>query len=104
VNLDDPVWREVLEVKPGITDLASLVFRNEEEVLGRSAHPEAEYSNVILPSKLALNVRYMRGRSFWRDLKLVLLTVRYSVWPSGFDASRILQAFPLPAGRLGPRL
>lgn len=93
VNLNDDVWRAILVVKPGITDLASLVYRNEEEILGRAIDPEAEYRAVILPAKLALNLHYMRSRSFGRDIRLVLLTILYSLIPSRFEAARILQAF-----------
>jgi lipopolysaccharide/colanic/teichoic acid biosynthesis glycosyltransferase len=94
VNLDDPIWRAVLEVKPGITDLASLVYRHEEQILSQSNDPESYYRDVVLPAKLALNVRYLGARSFWRDMRLILLTVRYSFLPSGFDAARILTVFP----------
>ncbi|SPF37329.1 Sugar transferase [Candidatus Sulfopaludibacter sp. SbA4] len=94
VNLDHPVWRDVLQLKPGITDLASLVYRNEEELLGRSDHPEAYYQEVILPAKLAFNVQYAQARSFWSDIKLILLTVRYSLFPSGFEPARVLRLFP----------
>jgi len=86
--------RHVLQLKPGITDLASLVYRNEEELLGSSDHPEAYYAEVILPAKLALNVQYAQTRSFWSDIKLILLTVRYSLWPSGFEPARVLRSFP----------
>lgn len=94
VNVNDPVWRAVLQVNPGITDLASLMYRNEEEILGRSSHPEDHYARVILPAKLALNLQYMQARSFWRDMKLIMLTIRYSFVPSGFESFRILRSFP----------
>lgn len=94
VNLDDPVWRMVLRLKPGITDLASLVYRNEEEILGCSDHPEAYYNEVILPAKLALNLQYAQTRSFWSDIKLILLTIRYSFFPSGFEPTCVLRSFP----------
>jgi lipopolysaccharide/colanic/teichoic acid biosynthesis glycosyltransferase len=94
VNLNDPVWRAVLQRKPGITDLASLLYRNEEEILGRSDHPEAYYNEVILLAKLALNLRYAQTRSFWSDMKLILLTLRYSLFPSGFEPACVLRSFP----------
>ncbi len=93
VGLNDPVWNEVLRVRPGITDLASLVYRQEEDLLAHSSNPEAYYRDVILPAKLALNLHYMRVRSFWRDVKLIVLTVRYSFVPAGFDASRVREMF-----------
>ena len=97
VSVNDPIWRAVLQVRPGITDLASLVYRNEEEILGTRSNPEPYYRDVILPAKLALNLRYMQTRTFWRDIKLILLTVRYSFFPARFDSSAILQAFPAKA-------
>lgn len=93
VTLSDPVWRVVLGVKPGITDLASLVYRNEEEILGGVSDPERHYREVILPAKLALNVQYIQVRTFWCDMKLILLTAFYSAFPTRFDASRILRTF-----------
>ena len=90
VNINDPVWHIVLQGRPGITDLASLVYRNEEKILAMSSDPEAYYTEVILPAKLQLNLRYAQARSFWRDVRLILLTVRYSVFASQFDVGRIL--------------
>jgi len=93
VDASDPVWESVLRFRPGITDLATLVYRNEEEILARSADPEQFYREVLLPSKLALNLRYLRSRSFTQDLKLLLLTARYSFFPAGFDPRAIENAF-----------
>ncbi|MBI3667926.1 MAG: sugar transferase [Acidobacteria bacterium] len=93
-DVRDRTWSEVLSVKPGITDLASLVFRNEEEVLTGANNPEQYYREVILPAKLRLNLQYIRGRCFWLDIRLILLTVRYSLFPSRFDPSRIQQLIP----------
>lgn len=95
VEFDNPLWREVLGVKPGITDLASLMFRNEEEALAASDDPEAYYSQTVLPQKLRLNIRYMRSRSLWRDLRLLLLTVEYSLLPGRFDRDHIEQTLAL---------
>jgi lipopolysaccharide/colanic/teichoic acid biosynthesis glycosyltransferase len=89
VDLRDPVWQAVLEERPGITDPASLVYRNEEEVLARASDVERLYRQSVLPEKLQLSLRYMRSRSLWSDLKLILLTVRYSFLPGHFDRSLI---------------
>lgn len=85
VDLSSPVWRRVLEARPGITDLATLIYRDEEQILGNSADPNVLYQENILPAKLALNVGYLRSRSARRDFKLVLLTVYYSLFPAKFD-------------------
>lgn len=73
-------WARVLSVRPGITDPASIVFRNEEEILAASADPEATYHDVILPQKLALYEDYVRHRSFWGDLVIICRTIAVVVW------------------------
>jgi lipopolysaccharide/colanic/teichoic acid biosynthesis glycosyltransferase/glycosyltransferase involved in cell wall biosynthesis len=85
VQSEAPIWRTVLRVRPGVTDLATLLYRNEEALLGAAPDPTAFYRETVLPSKLTLNVRYLDCRTFWRDLKLIYLTVRYSLFPEGFD-------------------
>lgn len=79
VNTADPVWRAVLQVRPGITSLASLEFRDEEEMLAGAADAERYYREAILPPKLALNLEYIRTRTFWGDLKLIARTLRACV-------------------------
>lgn len=67
---------KVLAVKPGLTDLASLAYINENEILGQSAHPEKTYVNEIMPVKLKLNLEYIEKQSFWFDLKVILMTLK----------------------------
>ena len=93
VDLEDPVWQVVLSVRPGITDLASLIYRDEEKMLARVEAGEQYYRDVVLPAKLRLNLEYMGRRSLLLDLKLILLTLRYSFIPRGFDPERIRRAF-----------
>lgn len=69
-------WRRVLAVKPGITDPASIVYRDEEDILARSADPDRTYREVILPHKLDLYEGYVAGRSFKGDIGLILETLR----------------------------
>jgi lipopolysaccharide/colanic/teichoic acid biosynthesis glycosyltransferase len=85
VQLEAPVWQAVLQVRPGVTDLASLLYRDEEKLLGTSHDPTGFYRQTVLPAKLVLNLGYLRSRSFWRDLRLIALTIRYSLFPRGFD-------------------
>jgi lipopolysaccharide/colanic/teichoic acid biosynthesis glycosyltransferase len=68
--------RRVLRVRPGMTDPASLLYRNEEEVLGQCPEPELQYRNVVLPHKLELNLEYLSKVSFIRDLALICETLR----------------------------
>ncbi|MFY2951254.1 sugar transferase [Achromobacter xylosoxidans] len=65
---------EILSVRPGITDLASIRFRNESEILAQAADPEQAYQQVILPEKLKLQQEYVRTRSFLGDLAILIKT------------------------------
>ena len=64
---------QVLNVKPGITDLASLEFINENELLAQSSNPEDTYINKIMPEKLALNLKYIAQQSFATAIDAALL-------------------------------
>ena len=68
-------WNKVLTVRPGITDPASIRFRNEEELLAQASDPETEYRAVILPQKLALYEEYVTSSSFFGDLVLIFKTI-----------------------------
>jgi lipopolysaccharide/colanic/teichoic acid biosynthesis glycosyltransferase len=61
----------VLAVRPGITDPASLKFRDEATLLAQAADPEREYTDVILPRKLALAADYADHASLWTDLAVI---------------------------------
>jgi lipopolysaccharide/colanic/teichoic acid biosynthesis glycosyltransferase len=69
-------YHEILQVRPGITDRASLKFRDEAAVLGNAAEPEREYVSRILPEKMALAKAYVRQASFFSDLALIFATFR----------------------------
>lgn len=66
--------RVVLSVRPGITDPASIRFRDENALLAGAADPEACYRERILPEKLRLQAEYVRGRSFAGDLRILFQT------------------------------
>ena len=71
-----PALRDkVLSVRPGITDIASLQYRDESALLARAADPEREYREVVLPAKLALSVRYVEEASLRTDLRLIVQTL-----------------------------
>jgi lipopolysaccharide/colanic/teichoic acid biosynthesis glycosyltransferase len=101
VETQNELRRVVMQMRPGITDLASLMFRNEEEMLATVADPEAHYRSSILPAKLLWNIRYQESRSLVRDFKLLWLTGWYSFFPAKFDSERILQAFGMDAPEAG---
>ena len=66
---------QVLAVRPGITDPASLAFSHEAELLAQAADPEREYIDVVLPAKLALSARYAASASLAGDVGLILKTL-----------------------------
>lgn len=68
-------YSELLRVRPGITDIASLKYRHEAEILGQFADPEQAYVDIILPDKIALGKEYIRRSSLAFDLKLIFMTV-----------------------------
>jgi lipopolysaccharide/colanic/teichoic acid biosynthesis glycosyltransferase len=67
-------YRRVLTVRPGITDLASIRFRNEEEILSRSIDPLKEYTERILPAKLDLADEYVTTRTGFGDISIMFRT------------------------------
>ena len=66
----------VLDVRPGITDLASIRYRNENELLERVNDPDKYYVEVIMPDKLRINLEYVARHSFTFDIRLILQTFR----------------------------
>jgi lipopolysaccharide/colanic/teichoic acid biosynthesis glycosyltransferase len=75
VELYSKEQQQVLSVKPGITDFASLEYINENELLAQSTHPEQTYINEIMPAKLALNMKYIQQQGFGVDLKIIFSTI-----------------------------
>ncbi|MCE3259551.1 MAG: wcaJ [Bacteroidetes bacterium] len=68
--------KQVLQVKPGITDYASLEYINENELLSKSSNPEQTYIDEVMPAKLQLNMKYIREAGLSTDLKIILKTIR----------------------------
>ncbi|WP_223034492.1 sugar transferase [Hanstruepera marina] len=67
---------EILTVKPGITDYASIVFRDEAELLKTAENPEELYVNEIMPKKIALNKQYINKHNTLVDIKIILKTIK----------------------------
>lgn len=65
----------ILNVKPGITDYASLQFFNENDLLAQSSSPEETYIQEIMPIKLGLNLKYIEEQSFFIDIRIMVKTV-----------------------------
>ena len=75
VRLYTKEQKEVLKVKPGLTDLASLNYFNENEILDKAIDSENAYIEEVMPEKLKLNLEYIDNQSFLYDLKIILLTL-----------------------------
>ena len=69
------IREKVLSVRPGITDIASIEYRDESSVLARAPDPEHAYIHQILPHKLALACRYVDEASVWMDIRLIARTI-----------------------------
>lgn len=80
--------RRVLTVRPGITDYASIEYRNENDILALSNNPEHTYITKVMPEKLVLNLRYIEEISLLTDLKLIFLTLLKIVMDTGTDDVR----------------
>ncbi len=75
VDLYTPYQRQVLLVRPGITDYASIAYRNENDLLAGAEDPERMYIDVIMPDKIELNMKYLREISPVADIKLIFKTI-----------------------------
>ncbi|WP_236014672.1 sugar transferase [Microbacterium stercoris] len=73
--------REILSVRPGITDPATVILRSESELLGAAEDPERLYIEELLPLKTAKYAEYVRSRSMFGDVKIVLQTLKKIVRP-----------------------
>lgn len=102
VDLDSPMWRTVLAVRPGITDPVTVRLRNEEELLRiQDGDPEVFYREALQPAKLRGYIEYLRGRTAWKDIVVLWTTflavvgvarvragVSEGVEPLAFDSPR----------------
>jgi len=81
VKLYEEDYKEILKRRPGITDVSSIIFREEEAVLKNQADPEGYYKKVLLPEKIRLSKEYIQCSTFLFDLKLVFSTLYKIVFP-----------------------
>jgi Sugar transferases involved in lipopolysaccharide synthesis len=75
VLLYTPEQKRVLDVRPGITDVASIAFANENDILSKHYNPEQYYIDVIMPKKIEMNLDYIDHRSLRKDIKIILRTL-----------------------------
>ncbi|VAX32137.1 Lipid carrier : UDP-N-acetylgalactosaminyltransferase [hydrothermal vent metagenome] len=82
VELYKEDYKHILQVRPGITDISSITYRDEEGVLVGKKDPEAYYRQVLLPEKIRLAREYIARASFFYDLRLIFKTVHKIFYPS----------------------
>ncbi len=76
VNLYNEEQKEILLLKPGLTDYASLEYFNENELLAHARDPNLAYVNEIMPAKIKLNQKYIKEKSLLTDFKIMIATIR----------------------------
>jgi lipopolysaccharide/colanic/teichoic acid biosynthesis glycosyltransferase len=76
VDLYTEDQRQILQVKPGITDYASVEYFNENEILGKSEDPHKTYIEVIMPAKIELNKKYLANPTLGNDLSIMWRTFK----------------------------
>ena len=81
VNLYSESQLKVLNIRPGITDWASIMFRNENDLLEKSSDPELYYMNSIVPEKILLNQRYVAKYNVAEYFKILGITILVIVYP-----------------------
>ena len=89
VDLFKQDYEEILRVRPGITEVASIMYRNEASVLAGTSDPEREYLQHILPEKIALAKEYLANASFVYDTRIVLSTVFHLIHPGNRRVVRV---------------
>jgi len=75
VTLYNDTEREVLNLVPGITDPASIIYRNENEILGKFGDPEKHYVEKIMPDKIRINLEYAKKANVLSDIFVILQTI-----------------------------
>ena len=75
VELYNENQKRVLEVRPGITDYASIEYRDENSILGNVENPEEYYINIIMPHKIDLNMKYIENNNVFIDIAIIFKTI-----------------------------
>jgi lipopolysaccharide/colanic/teichoic acid biosynthesis glycosyltransferase len=91
VSLYTPEQAKVLQLPPGITDRASIYFRNESDLLAKADDPENFYIQKVMPYKLQLNAEYLSKVGIIQDVEIILRTLKSILW----DDDKIQQEFAL---------
>lgn len=75
VDLYTPEQQQVLSIKPGLTDYASIKYADESELLAKAENPEQFYIKTVMPDKLAINLKYIKSRSLAMDMGILFKTI-----------------------------
>ncbi len=89
VDRSDALWQHTLATLPGITSLATILYRDEEQLLSSVVDPDRYYREIVLPDKLRLDLAYSSRRSLSSDAHLLWLTFFFSVLPSAYDPKKV---------------
>lgn len=73
---DPQIRKEIFRVKPGITDWASIEYKDENTILSKATNPELAYISEVLPTKLSFSMKYINNASLIEDVKIILITIK----------------------------
>lgn len=76
VDMYSPEQMRVLDVRPGITSLASIRYHNENDILAAAQDPDQTYIEQVMPDKLAIDLEYVGKANLWTDIKLIFSTIK----------------------------
>lgn len=76
VDMYTPEQMRVLDVRPGITSLASIRYRNENDILAKSSDPDRAYVTQVMPDKIAIDLEYVPKASLLTDIRLIFMTFK----------------------------
>ena len=91
------IQEKIYQVKPGVTGIGSLVFRDEEKLLSEAEDPKEMYLSIF-PYKAALEVWYQKNMSFITDVKIILLTASSIIFPEKTNVNNSFHDLPSPIG------
>ena len=81
VDLNDPIWKIILQARPGLTDPVTLKLRNEETLLASVVDKKAYYEDVLQPYKMKGYAKFVMKRSWKADIKIICRTIKLIVLP-----------------------
>jgi lipopolysaccharide/colanic/teichoic acid biosynthesis glycosyltransferase len=73
---DPQIRKEIFRVRPGITDWASIEYKDENTILSKATNPELAYISEVLPTKLSFSMKYINNASLIEDVKIILITIK----------------------------